>query len=122
MYPPQLLFGGLDYTNSSGFGAGFTDFVHDRSMFWQVWAWIAAHREHSGRWLKKPLEYLPLYILKHSRADNCLDVLALVMAWWITFTVVLTLLWTVGFGPVGVGAGMSHLSHLNYPTVSARGP
>ncbi len=33
------------------------------------------------------------------------DVLALIMAWWITFTIVLTLLLCLGFGPVGIVPG-----------------
>lgn len=41
------------------------------------------------------------------KTDLSADVLALIMAWWITFTVVMSLLMTVGFGPVGVGAGTS---------------
>lgn len=36
------------------------------------------------------------------------DVLAPIMAWWITFTVVLLLLFAVGFNPVGIGASTAH--------------
>ena len=39
------------------------------------------------------------------------DVLALIMAWWITFTVVLVLVSALGFNPVGVGAGMTFLAN-----------
>jgi hypothetical protein len=34
-----------------------------------------------------------------------LDVLAILMAWWITFTLVITVLMTMGFGPGGVLSG-----------------
>ena len=40
--------------------------------------------------------------------DRLTDVLAPIMAWWITFTVVLLLLFAVGFNPIGIGAGMTH--------------
>jgi hypothetical protein len=36
-----------------------------------------------------------------------LDVLAVILAWAITFTVVCTLILCLGFGPIGIGAGMS---------------
>jgi hypothetical protein len=36
------------------------------------------------------------------------DVLAPIMAWWITFTVVLLLLFAFGFNPIGIGAGIAH--------------
>lgn len=35
------------------------------------------------------------------------DVLAIIMAWWITFTVVMFLC-LVGFGPFGIAAGLSY--------------
>ncbi|KAH8700431.1 hypothetical protein BGW36DRAFT_374121 [Talaromyces proteolyticus] len=33
------------------------------------------------------------------------DVLAIITAWWITFTVVMTIIMTLGFGPGGIIAG-----------------
>ena len=33
------------------------------------------------------------------------DILAIIMAWWITFTLVVTVVLSLGFGPVGVGYG-----------------
>ena len=38
-------------------------------------------------------------------ADGGLDVLAVVMAWWITFTVVIVIALSAGFGPSGIIAG-----------------
>ncbi len=38
-----------------------------------------------------------------------IDVLALIMAWWITFTVVMTLIMCLGFGPRGIIAGKQSL-------------
>lgn len=38
------------------------------------------------------------------------DVLAVILAWAITFTVVCTLVLCLGFGSIGVGAGMSFRS------------
>ena len=34
------------------------------------------------------------------------DILAIIMAWAITFTAICTLIICLGFGPVGIGAGM----------------
>lgn len=60
MHIPQLLFGGFAYTNSSSFGAEFAQFVHDRSLFWQAWAWIANHGDPVIGWLKQPRKSISL--------------------------------------------------------------
>ena len=69
-----------------------------------------------GPLIKAPISWIGLSSLVgnywHSgfgRINNRLtDVLAPIMAWWITFTVVLLLLFAVGFNPIGIGAGMTH--------------
>jgi hypothetical protein len=38
------------------------------------------------------------------------DVYAIIIAWAVTFTIIATVLLTLGFGPVGVGAGMWSLA------------
>jgi hypothetical protein len=35
------------------------------------------------------------------------DILILIMAWWISFTIVVILILSLGFGPAGVVAGMT---------------
>jgi hypothetical protein len=35
------------------------------------------------------------------------DVIAPITAWWITFTIVMTIIMTLGFGPSGIVAGSS---------------
>lgn len=47
------------------------------------------------------------------RTDRTLDVLAPIMAWWITFTVVILLLFAVGFNVPGIGAGTSRQTNSN---------
>ncbi|KAM0796321.1 hypothetical protein BDR22DRAFT_893327 [Usnea florida] len=83
MHIPQLVLAGFNYTNSTSLTDGFGKFVHDRSLLSQTWAWFPKFIE----WLQQP----------HVRA--------VILAWGITFTVVLILLSLVGFNPVGVGAG-----------------
>lgn len=36
------------------------------------------------------------------------DILAIITAWWITFTVVMILVFCVGFGSVGIAAGLAN--------------
>lgn len=46
---------------------------------------------------------------------GCSDVLAIIMAWWITFTIVATISACAGFGPVGIIGGV-FLCHLYIPS------
>jgi hypothetical protein len=113
----HLLYAGFNITNSSSFGEGFSHFIHDRSFIWQVLNWIPDHAKHFVEWLRQPREH----ILTHNRVkersiDNTTDVLAVILAWAITFTIIMTLLSVVGFGPIGIGAGMSPLTP---PTANA---
>ncbi|KAI9765208.1 MAG: hypothetical protein M1840_007700 [Geoglossum simile] len=84
MSPINLLYGGLNFTHASSFSAGVQQFVTDRSA---VGAWIGEHWEEFGAWLERPY------------------VLAVVMAWWITFAVVMVITLSAGFGPSGIVAG-----------------
>ncbi|KAF4612542.1 hypothetical protein G7Y89_g15590 [Cudoniella acicularis] len=52
-----------------------------------IWEWFTAHWDSFTAWLLQP------------------HVLAIVMAWWITFTLVMTICMTLGFGPAGIVAG-----------------
>jgi len=63
-------------------------------------------------WLKQPREQLPEeWIGQNERWPTRLaDVLALIIAWWITFTVVLLLLFTLDFNPIDIGAGKTFLA------------
>jgi len=66
---------------------------------------MANHGDPVIEWLKQPRKSVSRE-LRRSTADRSPDVLTLVMAWCITFTIVLILTLTVGFGLIGIGAGM----------------
>lgn len=53
-----------------------------------------------------------VFFVSNRQQDNCShqrDVLAILMAWWITFTLVITVLMTMGFGPGGILSGKFHI-------------
>ncbi|KAA6409168.1 MAG: ifi-6-16 domain-containing [Lasallia pustulata] len=83
----HLFYGGFNFINTSSIGTGVGNFVHDRSLFLQIWTWASNQGNNVLEWLKQP------------------HVLVLITVWWITFTVVLLLLFAVGFNPSGIGAG-----------------
>ena len=89
----HLFYGGLNFTETNSIGAGIGKFVHDRSLFLQIWSWASDQGNNVLEWLKQPREQLPEWIGQDERwLTRPADVLALIMAWWITFTVVLLLL------------------------------
>ena len=57
-------------------------------------------------WLSQPRKpascghQSPVQLIQRS-----LDVLAIIFAWWITFTIVCTIIMSLGFGPAGIIAG-----------------
>ena len=56
------------------------------------------------------LAFTTLYVIIQNRRqdDICLhrrDIIAILMAWWITFTLMITILMTMGFGPGGILSG-----------------
>lgn len=108
----HLFYGGFNFTETNSIGAGIGNFVHDRSLFLQIWSWASDQGNNVLEWLKQPREQLPEeWTGQNERwlTRPTDDVLALIMAWWITFTVVLLLLFALGFNPIGIGAGMTFL-------------
>lgn len=93
MAPLNLLIAGLNFTQAETLSGGLFRFVADRSLAlyavenfvptpsWDAW-WTGVLQ-----WLSRP------------------DVLAAITAWWITFTLVITIILSLGFGPAGVVAG-----------------
>ncbi|KAI4089545.1 MAG: hypothetical protein LQ339_008538 [Xanthoria mediterranea] len=81
---PSMLYTSFNYTHLSDYTSRITHFLADRSIFALMSDWTYDF----GAWLSQP------YFL------------AIVMAWWITFIVVLLLLSIfLGFNPVGIGGG-----------------
>ncbi|PKX89357.1 uncharacterized protein P174DRAFT_445899 [Aspergillus novofumigatus IBT 16806] len=93
MSPLNLLIASLNFTRAETLSGGLFRFVAERSLTLyavenvaQTWSW--------NEWWTSVLQWL-------SRPD----VLAAITAWWITFTIVITIIMSLGFGPAGVVAG-----------------
>ena len=56
----HLVYAGFNFTNSGTFGEGLSQLIHDRSLLWQVWAWIADHAHYFVEWLKQPRRPCPV--------------------------------------------------------------
>jgi len=80
----HLLIASLNFTHQNGFKDTASSFLADRSL---IWGWISVHWQDFTSWLSQP------YII------------AILMAWWITFTLMITILMTMGFGPGGILSG-----------------
>jgi hypothetical protein len=95
-------------------------FVTDRPP---IWSFAGSYRDDDGfvlwlkyiwtallEWISQPRRFLSSMIW---HTDTCYikakrwlkDVLAVIIAWAVTFTVVCIIILGLGFGPVGVGAG-----------------
>ncbi|OGE53457.1 hypothetical protein PENARI_c007G04040 [Penicillium arizonense] len=96
MAPLNFLIAGLNFTRAETVGAGFYRFVADRSLVLSG-AEILSEAWSEESWLTKASEWL-------SRPD----VLAIITAWWITFSIVITIILCLGFGPGGIVAGLSY--------------
>jgi len=79
-----LIYAGFNYSAENGFVSVVNEFISDRSL---IWDWLQEHGASLLEWLKQP------------------QVLAVIMTWWISFSVIFILLFCVGFNPVGIGAG-----------------
>ncbi|PSS14996.1 hypothetical protein M430DRAFT_20308 [Amorphotheca resinae ATCC 22711] len=81
---PHLLIASLDFTHQTSFKDAASAFLAERPL---IWGWVSTYWQDFTSWLSQP------------------HVLAILMAWWITFTLVITILMTLGFGPAGVLSG-----------------
>jgi hypothetical protein len=99
----HLFLGSWNFTHTSGLAAAANEFIADRSL---VWNWLSTHWGHFVSWIEQPCK--TSFITCHIElSSDIADVVAIILAWWITFTVVVTLLLTLGgFGPAGIIAGM----------------
>ncbi|KAB8078122.1 hypothetical protein BDV29DRAFT_166927 [Aspergillus leporis] len=93
MDPSNFIIASLNFTRAETVGSGFYRFVADRSLILYgvenltpTWSWDEWWTTIS-QWLSRP------------------DVIAPITAWWITFTIVMTIIMTLGFGPSGIVAG-----------------
>jgi hypothetical protein len=98
----HLFFASWNFTHASSFAAAANEFVADRSL---VWNWITTYWEQFVSWIEQPSKSSIMTFQSELISDPA-DVLAIIIAWWITFTVVITLLLTFGgFGSGGIIAG-----------------
>ncbi|OOQ91134.1 hypothetical protein PEBR_01075 [Penicillium brasilianum] len=91
MPPASLLITSFDFTQVNSLKDRMYQIIIDGSLFSFVSVFFT---ETLPEWLTKIWEWL----LRP-------DVLAIITAWWITFTVVMILVFCVGFGSVGIAAG-----------------
>jgi hypothetical protein len=98
----HLFLASWNFTHASSLAAAANEFIADRSL---VWNWITTHWEQFVSWIEQPSESSIMTFQSELTDDNA-DVLAIILAWSITFTVAITLLLTfAGFGPAGIIAG-----------------
>ena len=100
-----LLYADFNCTGTSGITCCIGHLVHDRSLISHAWTWISAHAHLFGEWLKQPRKIMMARSNVKAELMSSVDVLAVIFAWWITFTVIVTIVLALGFGPMGVGAG-----------------
>ncbi|KAI1828329.1 hypothetical protein F4861DRAFT_535292 [Xylaria intraflava] len=108
-----------DYMSFVSAYADTGSFGPDLGKYWTaIIAWLAQAWADIAAWLSQPRQsprYTipvlpgPLYLIQsqmltHSRIGSK-DVYAVILAWAITFTVVMFVVLSLGFGPLGVGAG-----------------
>ncbi|KAJ5869364.1 hypothetical protein N7455_004305 [Penicillium solitum] len=89
MYPLDIFIASSNFTPATTFGIGLHRFVADGSLaitavdrLWDHWS------TNILQWLSRP------------------DIFAATTAWWIAFTLVMALFMFLGFGPVGIIAGL----------------
>lgn len=100
-----LLYAGFNCTGTPGITGCIGHLIHDRSLISQAWAWFTAHGHGFWEWLHQPCTMTTAYSIVEAELMSKLDVLAVIFAWSITFTVIITVALGIGFGPRGVGAG-----------------
>ena len=108
----HLIFASWNFTYAPSLATAANEFLADRSL---VWNWISTHWESFVSWITTHGERFISWIEQPSKSSimtfqseltiDVADVLAVILAWSITFTVVITLLLILGFGPSGVIAG-----------------
>ncbi len=54
----HLFYGGFNFTNTGSIGAGVGKFIHDCSLFLQIWTWASDQGNNVLGWLKQPRRQL----------------------------------------------------------------
>ncbi|KAJ0421100.1 hypothetical protein BJY00DRAFT_283109 [Aspergillus carlsbadensis] len=90
----KLLIAGLNFTRAETFSSAIYQFAVDRSL-------ILSGVDHSSQISAELQQIWTQFIQWLSQPE----VLTVITAWWITFTVVMTILLCLGFGPGGIVAG-----------------
>jgi hypothetical protein len=97
----HLIFASWNFTHAPSLAAAANEFLADRSLLYN---WISTHWESFVSWIEQPSKSSIMTLQLELTSDTA-DVLAIILAWSITFTVVIALLLTLGFGPSGIIAG-----------------
>lgn len=129
MAPTDLFVAGLNFTQAESFSAGLYRFAADRSLVLSgAEAWLPASasafwNEWSSKileWLSRPgklspsvlnvipsaeAEFAEIGLIRYDTLYGDIDILAVITAWWVTFTIVTVIL--MGFTSGGIAAGMS---------------
>jgi hypothetical protein len=101
-YKMHPLLGSWNGTQASSLGGAANNFIAYGSF---VWTWIAAHWELFISWLEQPRRF-SIMTFRSRLTCGLADILAIILAWWVTFTVIITVLLTFGgFGHGGIIAG-----------------
>ena len=130
----QLLWAGFDYNSTQSITDKLAKFACDRSLIPHISLWVQ-HSRHSLHewvvvhwhlftvwfteswhtfleWFKQPRMRFRVS-MRSSRPSSwyqrLTDIIALILTFCITFSVVLFLLGLIGFNPIGIGAGRSYV-------------
>lgn len=107
MAPLNIIFANWSFIHAPNVTAGVQQFVAERNL---VGGYISKHAHEILEWISQP-RTLPWstpsrIIRERSRFSNAIsDIVILITVWWITFTITITLVLCLGFGPYGVVAG-----------------
>ncbi len=107
----HLFYEGFNFTEINSIDADIDKFVHDCSLFLQIWSWVSDQGNNVLKWLKQSREQLSKWIEQNERwLTRSADVLTLIMTWWIIFTIVLLLLFALSFNSIDIDADMTFLA------------
>ena len=107
----HLFYEDLNFIEINSIDADINKFIHNYSLFLQIWFWISDQDNNVLKWLKQFHEQLSKRIKQNERwLTRSADVLTLIMTWWIIFTIVLQLLFALSFNFIDIDADMTFLT------------
>ena len=107
----HLFYEDLNFIEINSIDADINKFIHNHSLFLQIWFWISDQDNNVLKWLKQFREQLSKRIEQNERwLTRSADVLTLIMTWWIIFTIVLQLLFALSFNSIDIDADMTFLT------------